>query len=138
VPIATELANELLSYRNRCYPAAEGWLFASPATEKPYHQEKIQKKHIRPAAKAAGINCKVGWKTFRHSFRCWLDQTEAPNRSPARVDAARQHSNNDECVREGNDGQQEGSTQERPTNGPEDKTAGNRCGLSRGKPRATA
>lgn len=53
-------------------------LFANPATEKPYHQEEIQKKHIRAAAKAAGIKSKVGWKTFRHSFRSWLDQTEAP------------------------------------------------------------
>jgi MFS family permease len=52
-------------------------LFANPATDKPYHQEEIQKKHIKPAAKAAGITTTVGWKTFRHSFRSWLDQTEA-------------------------------------------------------------
>jgi integrase len=78
VPIAPELAKELLAYRDRCYPTNEGWLFANPATEKPYHQEEIQKKHIRPAAKAAGIDARVGWKTFRHSFRSWLDQTEAP------------------------------------------------------------
>ncbi|HZQ55689.1 MAG TPA: tyrosine-type recombinase/integrase [Bryobacteraceae bacterium] len=78
VPIAPELAKELLAYRDRCYSTKEGWLFANPATEKPYHQEGIQKKHTRPAAKAAGISSKVGWKTFRHSFRSWLDQTEAP------------------------------------------------------------
>ena len=34
VPIAPELAKQLLSYRNRCYPTAEGWLFANPATDK--------------------------------------------------------------------------------------------------------
>ncbi len=56
----------------------EGWLFANPATGKPYHQEEIQKKHIRGAAKAAAIKSQVGWKTFRHSFRSWLDQTDAP------------------------------------------------------------
>lgn len=77
-PIAPELAKELLAYRERCYPTKEGWFFANPATEKPYHQEEIQKKHIRRAAKAAGIDLKIGWKTFRHSFRSWLDQTEAP------------------------------------------------------------
>ena len=44
----------------------------------PYHQEEIQKKHIRGAAKAAAIKSQVGWKTFRHSFRSWLDQTDAP------------------------------------------------------------
>ena len=78
VPIAPELAKELLAYRDRSYPTKEGWLFANPATDKPYHQEEIQKKHIRAAAKAAGITSQVGWKTFRHSYRSWLDQTEAP------------------------------------------------------------
>ncbi len=78
VPIAPELAKELLAYRERCYPTKDGWLFANPATEKPCHQEEIQKKYSRTAAKTAGIDSKVGWKTFRHSFRSWLDQTEAP------------------------------------------------------------
>ena len=78
VPLAPELVGELLAYRQHCHQTREGWLFANPATDKPYHQEEIQKKHIRPAAKAAGITTTVGWKTFRHSFRSWLDQTEAP------------------------------------------------------------
>jgi integrase len=51
-------------------------LFANPATDKPYHQGEIQKKHIRRAARLAAIKSQVGWKTFRHSFRSWLDQTE--------------------------------------------------------------
>jgi len=78
VPIAPELARELLAYRGRCYMTQDGWLFANPATDRPYHQEEIQKKHIRRAAKAAEITTGIGWKTFRHSFRSWLDQTEAP------------------------------------------------------------
>jgi integrase len=78
VPLAPELARELLAYRDRCHATQEGWLFANPATDRPYHQEEIQKKHIKKAAKAAGITAKVGWKTFRHSYRSWLDQTEAP------------------------------------------------------------
>jgi integrase len=78
VPLAPELVEELLAYRQHCHETKEGWLFANPATNKPYHQEEIQKKHIKPAAKAAGIKTTVGWKTFRHSFRSWLDQTDAP------------------------------------------------------------
>jgi integrase len=78
VPLAPELVAELLKYREQAYPTPEGWLFANPRTGKPYHQEEIQKKHIRPAAKLAGIASKVGWKTFRHCYRSWLDQTEAP------------------------------------------------------------
>jgi integrase len=78
VPLAPELVGELLAYRQHCHQTQEGWLFANPATDKPYHQEEIQKNHIKPAAKAAGITTTVGWKTFRHSFRSWLDQTDAP------------------------------------------------------------
>jgi len=78
VPLAPELAAELLAYRDRCYPTQDGWLFANPTTDRPYHQEEIQKKHIRAAAQPADITTKVGWKTFRHSYRSWLDETEAP------------------------------------------------------------
>lgn len=78
VPLAPELVGELLAYRERCYVSREGWLFANPATDRPYHQEEIQKKHIKRAAKAAGITTTVGWKTFRHSYRSWLDQGGAP------------------------------------------------------------
>jgi integrase len=72
------LTRELLAYREHCYMTQDAWLFANPATGRPFHQEEIQKKHIRRAAKAAEIATGVGWKTFRHSFRSWLDQTEAP------------------------------------------------------------
>ena len=68
----------MLKYRGSSYPTEAGWLFANPRTGKPYHQEEIQKKHIRPAAKAAEIKGSIGWKTFRHSYRSWLDQTDAP------------------------------------------------------------
>jgi integrase len=78
VPLAPELVTELLKHRASSYPTEAGWLFANPRTAKPYHQEEIQKKHIRPAAKAAGIKGTIGWKTFRHSYRSWLDQTDAP------------------------------------------------------------
>jgi integrase len=78
VPIAPELGKALSKYREICYPTEEGWLFANPATGRPYHQEEIQKKHIRSAGKKAGVKFTVGWKTFRHSYRSWLDQTEAP------------------------------------------------------------
>ena len=52
-------------------------MFANPVTRKPYHQEEIQNRYIRKAAEAAGIEGKVGWHTFRHSYRSWLDQVGA-------------------------------------------------------------
>jgi integrase len=53
-------------------------LFANPITGRPYHQEGIQKKHIRRAGVASGIGGDIGWHTFRHSYRSWLDETGAP------------------------------------------------------------
>jgi integrase len=99
VPIATELAKELLAYRECRYPTKEDWLFANPATERPYHQEEIQKKHIRPAAQAVGIQCKAGWKTFRHSYRSWLDETPIAVQRELMRHASIQ--NDDECLWQG-------------------------------------
>jgi integrase len=53
-------------------------LFANPTTGRPYHQEEIQKTHLRKAGAAAGISGDIGWHTFRHSYRSWLDETGAP------------------------------------------------------------
>jgi integrase len=77
VPLDLVLADALRAYRVLSHKTQEGWLFANPATDKPYHQEAIQKAHIKTAAAAAAITGKIGWKTFRHSYRSWLDQTSA-------------------------------------------------------------
>jgi len=54
------------------------WVFGSPKTGKPYSQEHIQKAHLREAGKKAGLGPDIGWHTFRHSYRSWLDETGAP------------------------------------------------------------
>jgi hypothetical protein len=43
--------------RNRQW---QRWLFANPVTRKPYHQEEIQKRHIRKAGIAAKIGGDIG------------------------------------------------------------------------------
>lgn len=68
----------LLAHRERHPASAEDWVFANPETGRPYHQESIQQHHIRKAGKAAGLGDGIGWHTFRHSFRSWLDDTGAP------------------------------------------------------------
>ena len=78
LPLDPLLVEKLQEHRERCYPTAEGWLFANPATGKPYHQEQIQKNHLTKAATAAAIEGGVGWHTFRHSYRSWMDDTGAP------------------------------------------------------------
>jgi Phage integrase family len=69
-----------LCCRTRDVPSLrpDGWLSANPVTGGPYHQEEIQKTHIRKAGVIAGIGGNIGWHTFRHSYRSWLDETGAP------------------------------------------------------------
>lgn len=46
-------------------------------TDRCYHASPIQQDYIRPAARKLGIES-VGWHTFRHTYRTWLDATGAP------------------------------------------------------------
>src|SRR6185369_12376432 len=55
----------------------QAWVFPNPTTEKPYWQETVAMKQIKPAALRAKIG-NVGWHTFRHTYRTWLDSAGAP------------------------------------------------------------
>jgi integrase len=78
VPLDSALVGILLEHRRRYYQTPEGWLFANPTTGRPYHQDTIQQNHIRETGKDAGLGDGIGWKTFRHSYRSWMDDTGAP------------------------------------------------------------
>jgi len=78
VPLDAAVVEALMVHKKRSFSTPEGWLFANPATGRPYHQEEIQKTHIRKAGAASGIGGDIGWHTFRHSYRSWLDETGAP------------------------------------------------------------
>jgi integrase len=78
LPLDSLLVEKLQEHRKRCYPTKDGWLFANPATAKPYHQEQIQKNYLTKAATTAGITGQVGWHSFRHSYRAWLQESGAP------------------------------------------------------------
>ena len=77
VPLDSALIEVLMLHKERCLPTSEGWLFANPAAERPYHQEEIQKKQIRKAGIAAKIGDDIGWHAFRHSYRSWLGHAGA-------------------------------------------------------------
>jgi integrase len=78
VPLDSALAEVLLKHKERSYRKADDWLFANPVTVRPYHQDTIQQNHIRRAGTTAGLGDGIGWHTFRHSYRSWLDDTGAP------------------------------------------------------------
>jgi hypothetical protein len=60
---------------------------------------------------AAGKYGSVGWHTFRHTYRSWLDDTGAPV-GAAEADAACPDLNHDECLRNAFDGRQTGGEQQ--------------------------
>ncbi len=110
VPLHESLVEVLLEWSKKALPTEEGWVFASPLTNRPYHPTEIQKRHIRPAGcclvecpkcnASCGVWCRdgqgertaiheerwasagkygsIGWHTFRHTYRSWLDETGAP------------------------------------------------------------
>jgi integrase len=68
---------ELLAWSKECPPTKEGWVFANPITSRPYFPTEIQKRHLKPLGIKLGLG-PIGWHTFRHTYRSWLDETGAP------------------------------------------------------------
>jgi integrase len=76
LPLAPPLAQILKAWREVAYPTPEGWVFANPVTGRPYHASSLAKRHLRPVGQALGRP--LGWHTFRHTYRSWLDAVGAP------------------------------------------------------------
>ncbi len=47
-------------------------MFPSIVTGKPYHAGILLRRHLKPLAAQVGVP-RLGWHTFRHTFRSWLD-----------------------------------------------------------------
>ena len=79
LPLAPGLIDVLRIWQQR--PDAEDeeveWMFPNPATGKPYFGPSIQQRWIRPAGESIGIKG-LGFHTFRHSYKSWLDSVGAP------------------------------------------------------------
>ena len=76
LPLDPTFAAELLEWQKQCAPSAEGWLFPSPRTGRPY-ELNLQQKVLRPAGEKLGIP-NLGFHTFRHTYRAWLDASGTP------------------------------------------------------------
>ena len=77
LPLDPDFANLLLEWRTQCPKTPEGWVFPSHISGQPYHASPIQQDYLRPAGERLGLG-RVGWHTFRHTYRSWLDATGAP------------------------------------------------------------
>lgn len=77
LPLDPAFAQVLTDWKARRRPTAGDWVFPSHITDRCYHASPIQQDYIRPAAERLGLSG-VGWHTFRHTYRAWLDATGAP------------------------------------------------------------
>lgn len=65
------IAQSLISWRQEsAYTAPADWVWASTqmAGKQPLWLSTIMRYYIQPAARRAGIDKKIGWHTFRHTF----------------------------------------------------------------------
>jgi integrase len=75
VPLEERVAADLWLWREASpYRQADDWVFASPHNQGkfPFWPDAVLQKVIRPAALRAGINKRIGWHTFRHTFSTLL------------------------------------------------------------------
>lgn len=75
VPMGPQLAETLKRWRVETrYAKPDDWVFASSRTggKRPVWGQTLIRKKIRPAAKRLGIDKRIGWHTFRHSYSTLL------------------------------------------------------------------
>ena len=80
MPLDPALAEVLREWRRKTlFKNPEDWVFGSPfrAGKKPWEPRSVERRHIIPAAIRCGIG-RIGWHSFRHTFRTLLDETGAP------------------------------------------------------------
>jgi len=80
LPLDDDLIHLLLDWRGKSkFNRDTDWVWASPHSgrEMPYHFQSMQKEHFVPASLKAGLG-KIGWHTFRHTYRSWLNAIGTP------------------------------------------------------------
>lgn len=78
LPLDVAFAEVMLDWQKRCPVSEGGWVFPNPNTGKLYHASPIQQDYIRPAGRKAKLGKDIGWHTFRHTYRSFLDDAGAP------------------------------------------------------------
>ncbi len=71
VVIDEHIAHALIAWRQESiYTGPDDWMWASPHKKgkQPLWLSTIMRYYIQPAVKRAGIQKKIGWHTFRHTF----------------------------------------------------------------------
>ena len=77
VPLERGFIVELKKWQALCLESEGQWLFPSPATGRPLHADSIRADYLVPTGLQLGLG-RIGFHTFRHTYRGWLDETGAP------------------------------------------------------------
>jgi integrase len=78
LPLDSAFAEVMLDWKQRC-PKSEGnWVFPNPNTSALYQASPIQQDYIRAAGRKVKLKKDIGWHTFRHAYRSFLDDAGAP------------------------------------------------------------
>ena len=75
VPVHPILAEALVQWRDRCrYRDSDDWVFANEhfRGRHPYWGQAILRNVVRPVAERVGIQKRIGWHTFRHTYSTLL------------------------------------------------------------------
>lgn len=75
VPLHPSVSAELIQWREVCrYVKPDDWVFASRRHRgrRPYWGQAILRRYIRPVAESVGIQKRIGWHTFRHTYSTLL------------------------------------------------------------------
>ena len=71
VPLHSFMAETLWRWKQKtAFNRPQDWVFASlyRSGRQPYGPKNLLERHVWPAALRAGIQKRIGWHTFRHSF----------------------------------------------------------------------
>ena len=71
VPMQPQLAASLIEWKQLSkFKAGDDWVFASRLRggRKPFSGAAIMRHYIQPAAEKLGIQKRIGWHTFRHTY----------------------------------------------------------------------
>ncbi|MDP9338524.1 MAG: tyrosine-type recombinase/integrase, partial [Acidobacteriota bacterium] len=73
MPLDRLLAEKLRQHKKKfaSFANCDSWVFANPATGRPYWPGRIQENWLVPAGQKAGLG-RIGWHTFRHSHSTLL------------------------------------------------------------------
>jgi integrase len=72
MPLDPDFAEVVLNWRAQCPSSEEGWVFPNPNTGGVWHSSVLQGDVLVPAGEKIGVD-RLGWHTFRHTYRSLLD-----------------------------------------------------------------